>query len=127
MGVVTKSFTPGVPGQRWPSGDYIDAAVVPVTESQLTAALGIVPLRDTEAGLGPWVAYGGTLNNDIVVELIKYEWSPPSGGFTVRVDKGADGLVALTVLLAMLHLPSSDLPWISPLIATQQGVEADRP
>ena len=98
----------------WPSGDCIDLALIDVPERLLESALGVPFERGLESGLGEWVAAGGRLPGGTVVELIRYEQAPAPGGFTLRVDAGADLRSALDELLVVAGLRRDTLRWVSP-------------
>lgn len=113
-------FVPSEPGGGWPSGHYADAAVIPLSEADLSQLLGMTPLRGTQTGLGPWVAFGGALEN-VVMELISYKHSPGPAGFTLRVDAGANAGALLKSFITLAGLGQNELPWVAPKLAQQVG------
>lgn len=104
-------WQPFSPGEPWPSGDYLDVATLPVSESQLIELLGMEPLRAVEEGLGPWIAFGGRLDG-VTIELIRHELSPGPAGFILRINSASAPEPALKALLDALGLSASALTWI---------------
>ena len=96
---------------RWPSGFYKSVAVIDVSHEQLVAWFGQPLTTGIEAGLGAWTACGGTLPNDLMIELVRYSHSPGPNGFELRCDGHADASTVLVATLDALGVHDSSVKW----------------
>lgn len=112
-------WQPVSPGERWPSGDYLDVATLPVSEPELAKLLGMQPLRGVEEGLGAWIAFGGRLDG-VAIALVRHESRPGPAGFILSVDSAAAPEPVLTALLDALGMSASALTWIRGTVADQR-------
>jgi hypothetical protein len=103
-------------GTRWPSGDSVDLAVLPMDENELVSRLGLPLLRGVEDGLGPWAAIGGTLPSGTAVEFIHHALAPEPRGVVLRADKVAPYAATLDEALQAVGLARHELLWISPFL-----------
>ncbi|HJU39351.1 MAG TPA: hypothetical protein VJ724_07225 [Tahibacter sp.] len=111
--MTTRAFTPSEPDLRWPGdGHYAIIAIVPLDEAAMRERLGTEPLYGDESGLGPWVAFGGYLDDGTLVEFINYAHAPEPNGFDVRVQSTANPADTLDRVLRLVRLDVSALPWI---------------
>ena len=92
----------------------MDLAVLPLTEDELAARIGIPLVRGVEDGLGPWSGIGGRLPSGMDVEFVCYAHMPTS--VIMRVDKSAGFAVAFAEALELVGLSRSDLKHVSPLV-----------
>ena len=103
------------PGMKWPSGDYIDLAVLDIDGETLRHRLRSPLTRGEETGLGPWEAIGARLRSGDLVELITYIHEP-SPGFTLRADAAGASWRLISETLAGLGLNQAAVLWVSPLV-----------
>lgn len=103
------------PGVMWPSGDYVDLAVLKIEGATLSHRLGVPLLVGDQAGLGPWEAIGARLPSGDLIELISYAHEPLRG-FTLRADAGNASSRVITEALTGLGLNDAALLWINPLV-----------
>lgn len=101
-------------GTRWPSGESVDLALLPLTEDQLADRVGLPLVHGVEAGLGRWGGIGGRLPSGTDVEFVCYAHIPTS--VVVRVDKKAHHATAFAEALELVGLSRSDLKHVSPLV-----------
>ena len=96
-------------GTRWPSGESIDLAVLPMTDADLEARTGLPLLRGNEDGQGGWVwaAIGGRLPCGSLVEFVWYAVMPKQ--VIVRVDKNADYSAALDEALQLIGMARDEV------------------
>lgn len=99
-------------GIRWPSGDYRDVAVLPISDSEVQAVFGELT-EGTEPGLGMWLAIGFKLPDQSLVELINYKASPPPAGYILRLDKHANTEPSLSHMLSVFGLSKDALLWLT--------------
>jgi hypothetical protein len=78
-------LSPVPEGTRWPSGDSIVLAVLPMTKDDLAARIGLPLLEGVEDGLGGFAAIGGRLTSGADVEFVCYSLMPQE--VLMRVDK----------------------------------------
>jgi hypothetical protein len=110
-------LSPVSEGARWPSGEGIDLALLPLTEDELARRAGLPLVRGVEDGLGPWAAIGGQLPSGGVVEFIYYAKKPEPAGVILRADKGLAYSAVLDEALRIIGLSRKDLIYVSPLAA----------
>src|SRR5688572_23115923 len=72
-------------GLRWPSGDFVELALMPVNEEAIREVLGVPLVSGEEAGLGEWKAIGFEVESGPTIEVICYLRSS-SPYFIVRSD-----------------------------------------
>ena len=53
-------LSPVTEGTRWPSGQCVDLALLPLSEDDLAARIGLPLVRGVEDGLGPWAGIGAS-------------------------------------------------------------------
>lgn len=106
-------LTPVPEGTRWPSGESVDLAVLPMTVEQLAIRVGLPLVRGVEAGLGAWAGIGGRLPSGRDVEFICYEHLPEQ--VLLRVDKGSSYPAALDEALQLVELSRAEVR-LSPLV-----------
>lgn len=99
----------------WPSGDYIELAVLEIDAATLSQRLGAPLLQGDEPGLGPWEAIGAKLRSGELIELISYAHEPQSG-FTLRADARNPSFRVIVESLVGLGLKDEALLWVSPLV-----------
>jgi hypothetical protein len=107
-------LSPVPEGTRWPSGECVDLAVLPLTEDELAERVGIPLVHGVEDGLGRWGGIGGRLPSGMDVEFVCYAHIPHQ--VIMRVDKGARYAVAFAEALELVGLSRSDLKHVSPLV-----------
>lgn len=109
-------------GTRWRSGDGVDLAVLPLTEVELAARIGLPLTRGVEGGLGPWAAIGGRLPSGVEVEFVCYSSKPTS--VLLRTDKKATYSAVLDEALKLVGISRSEV-LVSPVCErlTNQGTE----
>jgi hypothetical protein len=100
-------------GTRWPSGDSVVLAVLPMTENELAARIGLPLLEGVEDGLGGFAAIGGRLASGADVEFISYSSVPRE--VLMRVDKSASYSAVLDEALRAVGLSRADVR-VSPLV-----------
>jgi hypothetical protein len=105
-------LSPVTEGTRWPSGDSVDLAVLPITEGELAMRIGLPLSRGVEDGWGPWSAIGGRLPSGYNVEFVCYSSKP--GSVVLRTDKNASFSLALDEALQLVGLSRSQV-LVSPL------------
>lgn len=103
------------PGLYWPSGDYIELAVLDIDSASLSQRLGVPLQQGEEPGLGPWEAIGAKLQSGDLIEFISYA-QEPYPGFTLRADAGNRSFRVISESLAGLGLREGALLWVSPLV-----------
>jgi hypothetical protein len=101
-------------GTAWPSGNYHELALLPVSDSQIELAVGTQLLHGVEEGLGAWAAIALRLSCGAVVELINYRQSPRPG-FVLRAEVGFEPGAVLREVLALLGMASTAASWVSPM------------
>lgn len=107
-----KSLQPVPEGTRWPSGESVDLAVLPLSENDLSTRIGLPLVRGFEDGLGHWAAIGGRLPSGADVEFICYKASQRS--VIVRADKGGNHSATLDEALQVVGLSRAEVR-VSPL------------
>ena len=105
-------LSPVTEGTRWPSGDSIDLAVLPMTEGELATRIGLPLTRGVEDGWGAWSAVGGRLPSGLDVEFVCYASKP--GSVVLRTDKNASYSAALDEALQLVGLSRPQV-LVSPL------------
>lgn len=110
-------LVPVAEGTRWPSGDCIDLALLPLTEEQLSARLCAPLVQGTEEGLGPWSGIGGHLPSGKAVEFIFYSMKPKPSGVILRLDKMSFDSATFDEALSLVGLSRENLLYISPCIS----------
>ena len=100
-------------GTRWPSGESIDLAVIPMTEDTLATRVGLPLSRGIEVGLGSWAGVGGRLPCGTDVEFICYAHDPES--VILRTDKNAPHSATLDEALQVIGLSRADVR-VSPIV-----------
>ncbi|WP_408951640.1 hypothetical protein [Lysobacter sp. Hz 25] len=101
------------PSTRWPSGDYIELAVLKLDELLLTTYFGGRLLEGDEAGLGPWRSIGAQLKSGSVIELISF-LHQPAGQFTLRLDSASKREEVIDEVIDSLGLDRSAVLWVAP-------------
>lgn len=104
------TFELATPGEHWPSGDYVDFAVLDIDESDLGRVFSKNLQEGSEEGMGPWKAVGFKLRDGATVEIIRHERSLEKG-FVLRVDRYADAASALATVLHLLGKDESCITW----------------
>jgi hypothetical protein len=110
-------FTVSQVGERWPSGNYVEVAVLSVDDQHVSDCFSTSLLSGEEEGMGPWRAIGIRLNSGELIELIKYDYDE-SGGFILRTDGNANKSECLEKVIELLEVDEKNLTWISPLLNT---------
>jgi hypothetical protein len=100
-------LTPVPQGTRWPSGDSVDIAVLPITADDLSSRIGLPLVQDIEDGLGAWSGTGGRLPSGREVEFVCYATRPRQ--VIVRVDKGAPYSAVLDEALQLVGLSRTEV------------------
>ena len=103
-------------GERWPSGDYVVVAIVPIESVDLVARLGAELHAGIEEGLGPWIGIGIRLVSGDPIEFVQYENAPEPKGFEVRVDTESKAEKVLMEALNILQSDLGKLTWVSECI-----------
>ena len=106
-------YTPGTASDRWPSGHYIDLAVIPLSEARMRELLGGEPQQGVDPSLGPWVSFGGRLGDGTMIEFVYHAYAPGPHGFDFRVDAKANCESVFHRVLQLLRVDRSQLTWIS--------------
>ena len=99
-------------GTRWPSGDFRDVAVLPISDSEVREVFGELT-EGTEPGLGDWLAIGFKLPDQSLIELINYKASPLPTGYILRLDKRAHTEPSLSHVLSAFGLSKDALSWLN--------------
>jgi hypothetical protein len=94
-------------GTRWPSGDSVDLAVLPITADELATRIGLPLVRGIEDGLGAWAGIGGRLSSGHDVEFVCYTHIPCH--VILRVNKNAIYSAALDEALHLVGLSRADV------------------
>jgi hypothetical protein len=110
-------LSPVAEGTRWPSGEGVDLALLPLTEDELAARIGLPLVRGVEDGLGPWSGIGGRLPSGNAVEFIYYAMKPKPAGVILRLDKSACSSATFDEALQLVGLSREDLIYVSPVVA----------
>jgi hypothetical protein len=105
-------LTPVPQGTRWPSGESVDLAVLPLAEGDFAARIGLPLVRGVEDGLGPWAAIGGRLPCGADVEFICYANRPRL--VIVRGDKNGPHSDTVDEALHLVGLSRAEVS-VSPL------------
>lgn len=105
--VNSPKLTPMPQGTRWPSGECLDVAVLPITADELASRIGLPLVHDIEDGLGPWAGIGGRLPSGQEVEFVCYAHLPRQ--VFVRVDKSAPYSSALDEALLAVGLSRDEV------------------
>ena len=108
-------LSPVPEGTRWPSGDGVDLALLPLTEDELATLIGLPLVRGIEDGLGPWAAIGGCLPSGAAVEFIHYAKKADPAGVILRADKSACYATILDEALKLIGLSRADV-LVSPFV-----------
>lgn len=95
----------------WPSGDYVDAAQLNLSDAEVEMLTGQKLNEGMEEGLGLWLAVAGTLESGSVIELIKYIESPGPESYVLRLDKWLDSREALQAVLSELAIEQNLVLW----------------
>ena len=106
------AFTLSTAGTKWPSGDFNEVAVLPLSDAKLVEIFGPF-LCGIEPDLGQWNAVGFALPDSSLVELIRYVSSPPPHGYILRIDKSAPVEPTLSQVLTIVGLFRDELPWVT--------------
>lgn len=101
------NLTPVPQGTRWPSGEGIDIAVLPITADELSSRIGLPLVHDIEDGLGAWSGVGGRLPSGREVEFVCHAHLPRQ--VFVRVDKRAPYSSALDEALQAVGLSRAEV------------------
>lgn len=109
-------LSPVPQGTRWPSGESVDLAMLPLDKEQLAARLNLPLLRGVEDGLGSGEGIGGRLPSGADVEFIWYAAMPRS--VLVRADKKGNHSATLDEALQLLGLSRAEVS-VSPLAAAK--------
>lgn len=97
-----KKLTVLTPGMRWPSGSYVEVAILALNADDISVMVGAPLLEGNEPGLGSWKSIGFELSSGVIIELIVYEGGAVEGA-VLRVDakqnvkEAYDGLVDLGI------------------------------
>ncbi len=100
-------LTPVPQGTRWPSGEGVDIAVLPITADELSSRIGLPLVHAIEDGLGAWSGIGGRLASGREVEFICYAALPQQ--LILRVNKGVAYSEVLDEVLQLVRLSRSDV------------------
>lgn len=100
-------------GTPWPSGAYIDLAVINIAEANVARTLGANLVPGDEPGMGGWRAIAVRLESGSVIEIISYDASPEPG-FTIRADGTNKLSMVLKECMALFGLQDVDLRWVAP-------------
>ena len=100
-------LTPVPQGTRWPSGEGVDVAVLPITADELSSRIGLPLVHDIEDGLGAWTGIGGRLPSGRDVEFICYSAVPQQ--VFLRVDKRAPYSATLDEALRLVGLSRAEV------------------
>lgn len=100
-------FTPVPEGTRWPSGESVHLAVLPITADELATRIGLPVVRGVEDGLGQWSGIGGRLPSGRDVEFVCYAQIPHQ--VILRVDKRAPYSAALDEALQLVGLSRAEV------------------
>lgn len=106
-------MTPLPPSTRWPSGDYIELAILQLDESLLTTYFGGKLLEGDGVGLGPWRSIGAQLKSGSVIELISF-LHQQAGQFTLRLDSASKREEVIDEVIDSLGLDRSAVLWVAP-------------
>lgn len=110
---MTREYLPGTGNERWPSGTYVDLAVIPLSEARMRELLAAEPQYGVDSGLGPWVSFGGRLSDGTMVEFVYHAYAPGPHGFDFRVDAKANYEAVFHRVLKLLQVNSAQLAWVS--------------
>lgn len=102
-------------GLPWPSGGYVEVALLNVQGVDVSRSIGGELSVGDEPGLGSWQAIGARLKSGAVIELIEHIHQPTKG-FALRVDRGFGLGATLDETLAALGIGKESVLWRSPLI-----------
>jgi len=102
---------------RWPSGEGVDLALLPLTDEELAARIGLPLVQGFDDGLGPWSGIGGRMPSGNAVEFIYYTKKPKPSGVILRLDKSACCPKTFDEALQLVGLSRADLIYVSPLVA----------
>ena len=100
------------PGGRWPS-DYLEVAVLPVSDQEVSRVFATELIRGIEDGLGEWRAVGFRLLGSDLGELIHYPSSPGPAGYILRLDRASPIEPAFSEVLSLFGLQRSALLWVA--------------
>jgi hypothetical protein len=101
-------------GTRWPSGECVELAVLPLAEDELSTRIGLPLARGVEDGLGAWASVGGRLPSGSDVEFVCY--AAMRGKVILRADKGSRYSATLDEALQLVGLSRGEVH-VSPLAA----------
>ena len=113
---MTREYTPGTGNERWPSGNYVDLAVIALSEKRMRELLAAEPQYGVDSGLGPWVLFGGRLSDGTMIEFVYHAYAPGPHGFDFRVDAKANYESVFLRVLRLLRVERTQLAWISDLV-----------
>src|SRR5215471_1185142 len=106
------TLTPVPEGTRWPSGESVDLALLPMTADELATRIGLPLARGVEDGWGAWAAVGGRLPSGRDVEFICYAHKPSQ--VILRVDKRVPYSATLDEALQLVRMSRAQVR-VSPL------------
>lgn len=107
-------LSPVPEGTRWPSGECVDLAVLPLSEGELAERIGLPLAHGFQDGCGPWSGIGGRLLSGVDVEFVCYAHIPKS--VILRMDKQAPHAAVFDEALALVGLSRGDLKNVSSLV-----------
>ena len=98
-------------GSTWPSGRCREVAMLPVSDSKVSAVFGDL-LDGVESGLGEWRAVGFELLGGSLIELIRYKSMPGPVGYILRLDAASAREPSLSTVAELLGVSPESLLWV---------------
>jgi hypothetical protein len=114
------SFSVTEYGATWPSGDFVEAAMIDISCEEVSTLISGDLIEGIEPGMGPWKAIGLQLDAGEVIELIRYVHDPDHS-FVLRIDAGENLAATFEKVLSLLGRSKESLIWVSPLVSTKTG------